>query len=146
MREPSAFQACFSDFKLIKSRKVAQFLLEVPLEGADSALAALGGLPRPDAEIWVGVARLTEKPSHESPMPSKEHRKFRELPFPQQAALRCNDPAFRKFIKVNNAEEAAIWVREHCGVTSRSQIDPCAASGSRWHDLNLEFEAWKAVG
>jgi hypothetical protein len=54
----AAFEATFSDFKIIRGRKVAQVVLEVPLEAADTALRVLGGVPRPDAECWVAVARL----------------------------------------------------------------------------------------
>lgn len=50
--------ASFSDFKLIKGRKVCQLVCEVPLEQADAALAALGGLPNPHAERWVGIVPL----------------------------------------------------------------------------------------
>jgi hypothetical protein len=56
--EPAAIQASFSDFRLIKGRKTAQLILEIPIEGADAALAALGGIPQPHSERWVGVARL----------------------------------------------------------------------------------------
>ncbi len=35
--------ATFSDFRLVKGRKVCQLVCEVPLEQADAALAALGG-------------------------------------------------------------------------------------------------------
>ena len=37
----TAIKATFSDFKLIKGRKVAQLIFEVPIEATDAALAAL---------------------------------------------------------------------------------------------------------
>ena len=40
----AAIKATFSDFKLIKTRKVAQLVMEIPVEQADAALKALGGL------------------------------------------------------------------------------------------------------
>lgn len=67
----SAICASFADFKLIKGRKVCQLVCEVPLEQADAALAALGGLPNPHAERWVGIAPLTEQPQGQpSPGPA----------------------------------------------------------------------------
>jgi hypothetical protein len=45
--QPAATQGTFSDFRLIKGRKVCQIVIEVPIEQADQALAALGGLPQP---------------------------------------------------------------------------------------------------
>jgi hypothetical protein len=56
--EPAAIQASFADFRLIKGRKQAQIILEIPIEGADAALAALGGIPQPQSDRWVAVARL----------------------------------------------------------------------------------------
>lgn len=67
--------ASFSDFKLIKGRKVCQLVCEVPLEQADAALIALGGLPNPHAERWVGIVPLKAQPqgqdnSGSAPSPS----------------------------------------------------------------------------
>lgn len=53
-------RATFSDFRLIKGRKVAQFVFEVAAEQADDALDALGGLPRADVDRWCAIARLSE--------------------------------------------------------------------------------------
>jgi hypothetical protein len=61
MTKPAAiFRASYSDWKLIRTRKCVQIILEVPLEGglAHAAYAALGGMPDPAAETWVAVARL----------------------------------------------------------------------------------------
>lgn len=59
----TAISATFSDFRIVKGRKVAQLIFETPLEAADEALRMLGGLPRPDAERWVGIAPLKAKPT-----------------------------------------------------------------------------------
>lgn len=100
----TAICASFADFKLIKGRKVCQLVCEVPLEQADAALAALGGLPNPHAERWVGIAPLTEQPqgkptSGSAPSPSladaadspaaapKPERKWDDIPPSQQAAI-----------------------------------------------------------
>lgn len=53
-----AFSATYSDWKLIRTRKVVQIVLEVPIEAADHAYKVLGGMPNPASEIWVGVARF----------------------------------------------------------------------------------------
>jgi hypothetical protein len=50
--EPAAVKATFSDFRLIKGRKQAQLVLEIPIEEADRALAALGGIPQPQSDHW----------------------------------------------------------------------------------------------
>lgn len=63
MSEPAAFSATYSDLKLIKTRKVVQFVFEVPLEAAGHAMNVLGGMPSPMAETWFAIARLTPKAS-----------------------------------------------------------------------------------
>jgi hypothetical protein len=66
MNEPSAIKATFADFKIVKTRKLAQLIFEIPIEQADSALAALGGIPRSDAERWVAIALLVQQTLRET--------------------------------------------------------------------------------
>lgn len=54
----AAFRATYSDFRLVKGRKVVQFVFEVPLEAADEAFKAVGGMPNPMAEQWFAIAKL----------------------------------------------------------------------------------------
>lgn len=146
MSAPAAFASTFSDFKVIKGRKVAQFVFEVPLENADAALAALGGLPRPDAEKWVAVALMSGPPSPKAE--EKPRKRFEELPYPQQAALKCSDPAFQRFM----AERAGLkdWnqnltvdrIRYSCGIDSRAEIKPGSPAANRWTALLDEFRLW----
>jgi hypothetical protein len=88
MTKPAAiFRASYSDWKLIRTRKCVQIILEVPLEGglAHAAYAALGGMPDPAAETWVAVAHLDPEtvkevmpditgptPAQPNDMPSRE--------------------------------------------------------------------------
>jgi len=127
----SAFQATYSDLRIVKGRKVVQILLEVPQESADAALAVLGGLPRPDSPVWVGVARLDPKASKEAPQ--KEKRRFDELPLPQQAALLGQDERFHRWVerpngtgtwRIGNDPEAgaAQYIRTMCDIGSRAEL------------------------
>ena len=147
----SAFQAAFADFKLIRGRKVAQIVLEVAIEAADAALETLGGVPRPDKETWVGVARIApERASRAPPEPVKERRKFADLPMSQQAALRCDDLDFRTFLRSKNAEiwdanDAANVVRDLLGVKSRAEILPDTPAGRGWLELERQFKEWQRV-
>jgi len=134
--EAAAISATFSDFRIVKGRKVAQLVLEVPLEKANSALAALGGIPQPATETWVAVARLTAEPKSEKP---KERRRFEELPLSQQAALRCNDPEFQGWLDVANADRAAAEVRLRCAVKSRAELDSNNFAADLWRDLDSCF-------
>lgn len=148
-----AFKAAWADFKLIKTRKVAQLVFEVPIEGADEALALLGGVPRPDSEVWAGIARLADgkEQSLESPQKAQETRRFLTMPMAQQAALRCQDATFRAFLRevkctsTFNSAEAADAVRDICGVGSRAQLNTNAEAAAKWRQLNLHFELWMSA-
>ncbi len=147
------FKATFSDFRNVKTRKTVQFIFEVPSEGADEALAILGGVPRPDKEIWVAVARLDPTKAASAPdkaagEPQKERRRFDTLPLPQQAALRCNSEAFQRFLGehygIDSMSEtgAADAVRSICSITSRSELKPGTVGGLTWVKLNSQFDFW----
>lgn len=114
--KPAAFKATYSDFRLVKGRKIAQFIFEVPLEGADEALEILGGVPRPDREAWCAVARLqgseVTPPATEDTVPSAQpapvptpdkparaSKSWHEMDYAQQAGVLCNDPKFRAFLE-----------------------------------------------
>lgn len=132
MPAPAAFKASFADFRLIKGRKVAQVIVEVPLEEADNALAALGGLPRPDVDRWVAVARLNGSPSPASiPEPARisgaageaeaapriatqsasagggEQKQKRERTLAQRAGILCGSKLFWAWI---NAKPATTFI------------------------------------
>jgi hypothetical protein len=141
--EPAAIRATFADFRLIKGRKQAQLVLEIPIEEADNALAVLGGIPQPQSDHWVAVARLNgvERPESEP----KEKRRWEDLKLSMQASIRCSEPAFQKFMVATDTEQAAQRVRAFCHIGSRSalNIDPDAAA--KWRDLDRSYQAWLKV-
>jgi hypothetical protein len=150
------FKAAFADFKLVKTRSCAQLIFEVPIEEADAALQTLGGLPRAATEVWAGIARIDpKKPASDAPGKApapKERRPFKSLPLSQQAAIRCQDEEFRRFLVereggsdmvVTDAESTAATVRDICGVASRSEIREQNVSGALWRELDSAFLDWK---
>ena len=160
----TAFRAAYADLKVVKTRQVAQFVFEVPLAEADAALEVLGGVPRPDVEVWVAIARLDPKASREptqahleapahdrsASFPNeKERKRFDMLPLSQQAGIRCGDPAFWRFLRedrgwdgVDSAETAAEAVRMVCRVESRADLKSNNEAGAAWAKLNRDFEIW----
>lgn len=56
--EPAAFRCTYSDWKLIRTRKIVQLVFEVAVEHADVAYRVLGGMPNSAAETWCAIARL----------------------------------------------------------------------------------------
>lgn len=57
---PSAFGACYSDWKIIRTRGVIQIVFEVPIDQEGAAYAALGGMPRQERSDWFAIARMNK--------------------------------------------------------------------------------------
>ena len=146
------FKAAYADLKVVKTRQVAQLVFEVPLAEADAALEVLGGVPRPDVEVWAGIARIDPKAAHAAPPPQvealKEHKRFRDCSPTQQAGMRCGEEAFQRFLSeeygyaVSDADIAADVVRQLCGVKSRSDLATDPGAAEIWSALNSAFEVW----
>lgn len=155
MDDARPIQATLSDFKLVKTRKVAQFVFEVPLESADDALKALGGLPQAHAERWCGIVllNLNEAPQTATEYPDtvKSRAKFGTLPLPKQAALICDAPAFWRFlnetqgltIEVASKAQAADAIRSMFVLSSRAELATDKDAGDNFRRLVSEFEVWK---
>lgn len=107
---------------------------------APSADAGTGNA-LPGQTDLVASSALTEAVAVSAP---KQRRHFSELPRSQQAGMLCNDPRFQKWMGVSTSEEAALRVRIHCQVNSRSWLDdylhyPEAAG--KWDGLAIVFHA-----
>lgn len=145
MEKPAAIRGTFADFRLIKGRKVAQLVVEIPIEEADAALATLGGLPQPAAERWVALAILKTQP----PQAVKQKRKFSELDATMRAGIICGEPAFWRFLSkeydgnVICEEEAEQWVRDFCGVDSRRGLNDNPPALEKWNRLQDLYITWK---
>lgn len=119
MTDAAAFRAVYTDWRLIKGRKVVQVVLELPIEQADQAYRALNGMPNPAESAWVAVARLKPerqvvqdrlaKPAHDNAQPASEPEppvRARKPVAPekrlaQQAGIMCSDKMFQRFLAVH---------------------------------------------
>lgn len=142
MTRPAAFRATYSDLRFIKTRKVAQIVLEMPLESADAFLAAFG-TPNPSEEKWCAIARLVDH--DDKPQTEHEHKPWDSLRPSAQAAIRCDDPMFWQFLSVSNKDQAAENVRRSCDVPSRSQLDRSYDARSKWEAMDEAFMEWKRL-
>ena len=150
MTNTAAFSGSYCDMRFVKSRKVAQIVVEIPIEQAAAFVAAFGA-PDPAKECPVALARLVAEPKQEA-----SKRRFGELPASQQAAMRCNEVGFQKFIvqrlrdakrpipdDESDADRAARYVREWCCVDSRSHIKAGRFTGDRWKELDDAYFGWQ---
>jgi len=160
MTAPAAFKATFSDFRLVKGRKVAQIVVEVPIEEADHALLALGGIPRPDIARWVAVAQISPEALDQAtpqsvatgstpaepkqPVASVGDRK--EYTLANRIGMTCADPDFQKWLSARyngtevNKDTVGPLVRAICGVETRADIKPGTEAATKWHALMVDYE------
>ena len=155
----AAFRATYSDLKLIKGRKVVQFVFEVPIEESNKAYEVLGGMPNPAVSMWCAIARLessAREVSSQKPPPTTApiHPPAGAHDTPaQRSALLCKNELFHRYLewlldrnlKTVDEEFATIYLREWCNVESRAQILPGTASANLLGDLFDEFYRWKYV-
>jgi len=149
----AVFQGTFAQVKPIAGRKVYQFIIEVPMERADAALKAMGGLPNPEESRWVAVARLDPKVTEQKPEAPAEgatapQTKAKRTPS-QRAYLLCDDKGFWRYLNdqlrygVDSSIDAAEAMRELCDVGSRAEFDiEGSAAQKAYLKLESEFKAW----
>jgi hypothetical protein len=162
MKPPAqTFAGVFTDFKLVKTRNVAQVIVEVPIEAADQALAALGGLPRADQSPWVAVARLNCTSVNPPAEAERSRLKIKHWPMASQIHMKCQEPTLWTFMQQHSdfaplwhqaaqeydgalaSELAAEVVRNWCQVGTRAAIIPGSEPAERWHTLEAEYEQWQ---
>lgn len=131
--------ATFHSFRPVGSRKCCQLILEVPIEQANEALQALGGVPDPANPLWVGIVALDGQPKQEPAALEATPRRWEDLSLRQQAGIRCSDPDFQKWLGATDADEAARLVRRSCGVRSRRDLDTHPPAAAAWRELDDEF-------
>lgn len=102
------------------------------------------------AVYMLGAARVGDdgQPVKHAPAaPEKPRVPFHDKPLSVQAGIRCSDPRFAKFLDATFGDaygSPADFVRQHCGVPSRKELDNLKNEVARgdWILLNAEFEKW----
>ena len=155
MTDKAVFCADYVDLVFRKTRKVAIISLEIPIEQSAAFVAAFG-TPSQSTGVPVAIARIDPKAASDPPKPAaepseRERRKWSQLRPAQQAAMRCNEAAFQKFItgKVANGGNVGYTVEDAvriaCGVSSRADILDGSSAARKWADLDREYQAWLRV-
>ena len=145
MTDPAAILGTFADFKVVKTRSTAQFVIEVPLHEADAALKALGGVPQPGIERWVGIARVREgqktQDAVDTVAPTKP-RPWSTLTPREQAVIRCGDEGFRKWVMGAGWDvpdwqtSIRLWLLDECNIESRADLNTNPEAATRWRELD----------
>lgn len=149
--EKSVFSGDYTDIRFVKSRKVAQIVMEIPIEQATAFVAAFGA-PDPSTGIPVAIARLGPLGKEMAKQPpsayDKPKRSWDQIQRSQQAALMCGDPEFDGFLdktwpSLKAMKSTADKVRHLCIVVSRADLDKDSVAADRWDKLFSDFQLWK---
>jgi hypothetical protein len=156
MNAPAAIQAQLVDVRNVSSHKCVRLEIHVPAEQAGHVMAAFGW-PTMAEPVPVALARLNPEATAK-PDTAKERTPFTELPLSQQAALRCAEPDFFRFMSAKFRPDAIIpfdpkkdantapvvpMLRHHLGIGSRRDLDLIEEKGNAWLTLEAEYYAWQ---
>lgn len=80
------------------------------------------------------------------PQPLQVHP-VRDNRLTKRIVMTCKDPKFWAFLRkrgitVLGENDASAYVKDYCGVSSRSEIRPGTVSAYEWDGLDGEFKAW----
>ena len=134
-------QGTYADFKIVKTRNVAQIIVEVPLEQAQSAIQMFG-VPTPTREQWVAVAAL-----HEVSVHTNGEEGQRAI---VSAQMGCKSQMFGKFLREqmgileveDNDESRAESLRSILGITSRSELGKDKSTLEAFYRIKGEYDQW----
>ena len=135
MSDDVVITGTYSDFRLIKTRKVAQMVVEFPIEQGQSFVSRFG-LPDTHEDKWVAVAWLKSEAVESNGRATKAI---------QQAGILCKDIAFGTWLRdtkkmdINPADESQVQdaLRAILGVSSRADMrtnDQALAVWERLYD------------
>jgi hypothetical protein len=155
MTNPQAWKGDYTQLKFYPSRGVCAVTVEIPLEEGTAFVAAFG-TPLPKSGIPIALARLNKVTEAVSEFAAVESKELKGGPLAKRAGILCNEKAFWKFLEestdcgwppqdLQNSENAAFWLRSHCGVSSRAELDHQPSAAKRFHDLEASYRAWLQV-
>lgn len=134
MPDPAAIAGTFADYRTVKTRKVLQLIIEVPIEQQEQAFERLG-FPVPDRDLWVAVARMDLDAASKAPAPKPDRT------LAQRAGILCNDVAFQRWIGVpdGDVEAAAEAMRTRLSIPSRRVLDESDTAAQAFREMEARF-------
>lgn len=158
-----AVRGTYSDFKVIKGRKVVQFIIEIPVEDAQEAID-LFGMPQFGAEQWVAIAPLKSGSSEQqsnSPAKKTYQDKSPGGQAVSRAAILCTEKPFQDWISDRDIlfsvpgssaigksieEFTATLLREELKIESRSEIGTHEDVHRRFVELEGKYRDFLRFG
>lgn len=128
-------------------------------EAANAPLGSPFGVVMVPIDIETGVSKETSPGSGASSVTSagqrrdqsgKSRQPFHKLSRAQQAGILCSDLTFQLWLSnqvkadIPQAEDAATFVRQICGVHSRADLSEDRVAGKKWDQIVTNF--YEATG
>lgn len=140
MTTNKVIQGTYADFKIVKTRSVAQMIIEIPLEQAQTAINMFG-VPTPSLEHWVAVAAL------DSRVIQKNEDAVNAV---KQAGMLCKSESFGDFLRQRyvpeviptNPESIADGLRKVLGIKSRTEFHENQDALMAFTRIKTEHEKW----
>lgn len=152
------------DVAFIEDGSPAQNMEEAAYAAADASNeTAKSNVAAPEADE-TPAARVTveEAPSIEMPQPDEASNEVEEIntppeepepprkggPLAQRAAIACGEKGFWTFVAkkcgvtIASADEAAFWLKERCGVSSRIDFDYDEGSAANFREIDGAYRLW----
>lgn len=171
--DAAVFAGCFADFKLVRTRKTVQVIIELPIEKGADFLNAFG-MPDPSKEQWVAIAALKERPTLSTITAVSEHvirnpqaadktvySPQREKTEGEKAVVRavmlCKDPTFQEWsivpyryggaVNARPGEESARdYICVVCGISSRSELATNPEARKRFEQIETSYRYRDPLG
>lgn len=140
----NAIQGTYADFKIVKSRGVAQFIIEVPIEQANQAINHFG-LPDSHLEKWVAIALLNQRVIEQNQD---------SISAVQQAGILCKSAHFGQYLKeeigvpeVIPDDEGSVTqgLRAILGIKSRTEFHDNVDALKSWNRIKSGYDSWSML-
>ena len=133
-------QGTYADFKIVKSRAVAQIIVEIPIESAQAAVEMFG-VPNPSYEQWVAVAAL-----HRATVTQNQDA----VNAVKQAGMLCNTESFGEFlrettnpeVRPNVPDDITTAPRSILGIKSRTEFHDDPNLVMAFNRVKGNYEQW----
>lgn len=132
----------YADFKIVKTRNVAQVIIEIPLEQGNDFVTRFG-LPDPHIEKWVAIALMKANTIQHDPSASSAI---------QAAGILCKEPKFGEFLRdqiglpeVRPDQEPSIvdGLRTILGIKSRTEMHENSEAVKAFNRIKGEYDSWR---
>lgn len=105
------------------------------------ALVEIGDDEQPVPTTTPDPVPAADPVAEETPA-ERAHRKWKDIPLPNQAGMRCAEADFQAFLGVSSAEEAAKQIKFLCGIDSRKDLAVNQAAAEKWAGIDYDYRRW----